>query len=921
MRRFIWIVPWFAIVLVLATGVNWLWGQATPNPVVQWQSVLSSINNIQAEIAALQAQVGAGGGGTGSGAAVLDSQAGNPYFQANPATSHTTYSLYSYNVPGGTLGTNKTIVLDAHLQYLNVASNDDPSFSVTYGSTTIAGGQLPTPIPASGSPSQIELQCSLGASGTATTENGLCTISVGGSVVAIDGNSTMTENSANALSLTVAYNNGTSSNSTIQLYSARVTSGTGVTTSASSSGANLSSYNGPLSVTATGGSGIQNAPLVAGSLTAINCHGTTAAASGLVRDANGCTTVAARNAANTGDLPEVGPDAQNNVVLGGAAANSIQFQNSATVNSGSFTSAAYMTMPATSQAFTGTTDTCTHSWSTYTLSANSTITLACPGTANIQVLNYQLAQPSTGSTYTYTFVPQSGATLLWIGGSAPTPCSTNGCIDRVEIVFTPAQKLYVGRLIGSTLGTPSASCPSGYTCYYFDSVSGNDSNTATQAQSSSTPWATITKAVAQQNLLGPGIAFLFKTGDTWTGQEFQQNQNIAGSSTKPAIIGSYGTGARPFWDENGANNYCYGDTGYTAQYLIVEGIECTHAVQAGIYFDQSASSTSSGGLQGLVITNNYVHNTGGTCYATTGSCLNGTESSLGYQNQINAEDGSGCTQPGSINAMCAGNGVQITNNIVRYVGGHDAIEDHNDYGAFLVSANVVGPGVCSHEIIDTKNSGNFSKGGLGLAKVTNNIVDNGVSLGDCTGSSSYYTENTWNPNSYIEYAGNLSYDSDLFLQVCSSTNSNCGSSACPSGNCNINVLVYNNTQYANYGSTGQYGIYGPYDDTSGSTGTATMDVRNNIFDGGGFAYTGSRGSAVLAGEDYNDCGGKQGTPTWFTSTCSGAHDLHNVDPLYISPGYGQIDGSSVPNFKPTSSQIVNGGQPGLVTGNNDIGAY
>jgi hypothetical protein len=56
--------------------------------------------------------------------------------------------------------------------------------------------------------------------------------------------------------------------------------------------------------------------------------------------------------------------------------------------------------------------------------------------------------------------------------------------------------------------------------YYFSSSTGNDTRTAIEAQNSSTPWKTLTKA--NETTFAPGDSILFKRGDF--GMQFRQLQ-------------------------------------------------------------------------------------------------------------------------------------------------------------------------------------------------------------------------------------------------------------------------------------------------------------------------------------------------------------------------------------------------------------
>lgn len=77
--------------------------------------------------------------------------------------------------------------------------------------------------------------------------------------------------------------------------------------------------------------------------------------------------------------------------------------------------------------------------------------------------------------------------------------------------------------------------------YYF-AANGDDSRTSTQAQSSSTPWQTISKLNSFFGSLQPGDQVLFRRGDVFSGEIIT---NKAGTASSVITIGAYGTGAAP----------------------------------------------------------------------------------------------------------------------------------------------------------------------------------------------------------------------------------------------------------------------------------------------------------------------------------------------------------------------------------------
>ncbi|WP_439489764.1 Ig-like domain-containing protein [Algoriphagus sp.] len=106
------------------------------------------------------------------------------------------------------------------------------------------------------------------------------------------------------------------------------------------------------------------------------------------------------------------------------------------------------------------------------------------------------------------------------------------------------------------------------TDYYFSSSAGNDNYSASQAQSSSTPWRSLEKLNSIANSLKAGDKILFKSGDVFFG-----NLNITrgGSAGSPITYTAYGSGAKPVissmeqvsqWRSVGSGIY---ESGFTLQ--------------------------------------------------------------------------------------------------------------------------------------------------------------------------------------------------------------------------------------------------------------------------------------------------------------------------------------------------------------------
>ena len=157
--------------------------------------------------------------------------------------------------------------------------------------------------------------------------------------------------------------------------------------------------------------------------------------------------------------------------------------------------------------------------------------------------------------------------------------------------------------------TGAASAQAAGTTYYVNNASGSgcsDSGPGTIT----TPWCTFTPANALT--FGPGDQLLLASGDTW---DQQLTLNGAGSATDPAVLSSYGTGARPK--------------------ILRDGLASEIAVDAEnpSYFDYSNLELGDAGIglrvylttlghAGLNFSNIYVHdNTGWAFSASNPQCL------------------------------------------------------------------------------------------------------------------------------------------------------------------------------------------------------------------------------------------------------------------------------------------------------------
>ena len=272
-----------------------------------------------------------------------------------------------------------------------------------------------------------------------------------------------------------------------------------------------------------------------------------------------------------------------------------------------------------------------------------------------------------------------------------------------------------------------------------------------------------------------------------------------------------------------------------------------------------------------------------------------------YLNQLGLED------DGSNNGHST-DAVKILNNIVKWAGGHNALQVHGDLGGGLIQGNTVGPG-CAHGCIDVKMVGNSpntfqilsNTGTCGYGSNLCGCQANGTCASNLT--PAFYTQNTVNGvTENVLYQLNVAYDSAIGFQADPNG----------SGTAYINYKHYNNTTYIpTSGNTFGIGI--------GLAGTPSagnsVDIRNDIFDGGAnhcVSITSGPGSMT---EDYNDIGGAQGCSAFLFngSSTQGSHDITS-NPSYVNAASG--------NFSlQAGSPCINKGLSGLTTGNNDIGAF
>lgn len=163
--------------------------------------------------------------------------------------------------------------------------------------------------------------------------------------------------------------------------------------------------------------------------------------------------------------------------------------------------------------------------------------------------------------------------------------------------------------------------PTGDVTYYVDAENGNDDNDGTTPD---TAWKTLAKASSIRQLKEGG-SILLKAGSVWNGEQLTV-KNAQGTKEKPVVIGSYGEGAKPVINGNGANwDYSTKEELaavhiYNSQNIVIENLEITNwDASAGEAYVQSSKLLSglvvenrdAGELSNVVIRNNKIHDVNG----------------------------------------------------------------------------------------------------------------------------------------------------------------------------------------------------------------------------------------------------------------------------------------------------------------------
>ena len=255
--------------------------------------------------------------------------------------------------------------------------------------------------------------------------------------------------------------------------------------------------------------------------------------------------------------------------------------------------------------------------------------------------------------------------------------------------------------------------PTGDVTYYVDAENGDDSNDGTSPE---TAWKTLAKASSIRQLKEGG-SILLKAGSVWNGEQLTV-RNAQGTEANPVVIGSYGDGAKPVINGNGAN--WDADTKeelaavhiYNSENIVIENLEITNwdSSVSGDYTQSSkllsglvVENKDAGALSNVVIRNNKIHD-------VNGRMAGGAEKAAG--GLIVVVTGGGSNHTGTVESWY--DGLTIDGNEVYNVC-HEAIYMES----VLASRTLVG-GTSS----DTgyQNAGNSSWVGSNDVTIENNYV-------------------------------------------------------------------------------------------------------------------------------------------------------------------------------------------------------
>ena len=296
--------------------------------------------------------------------------------------------------------------------------------------------------------------------------------------------------------------------------------------------------------------------------------------------------------------------------------------------------------------------------------------------------------------------------------------------------------------------------------YYVSKSVGSDSNTATQAQSKSTPWAHLpgmSSCASSCASYSPvaGDQFVLRGGDTWTNADLGVNWQWSGTSSSPIYIGvdkTWFVGAswvRPIFNcqNTSCGNTQYGNVIWIAgNYVIFDNIEMTGYQQSGSENMVGVYSNND------TVENFYIHGWSRTAGASgmNSFALTNNTSGGGGNNTLftgNVIDGSDSPNKDFMGGIL--HGVTVANNIIRYVyngmngGFHDVHGNLVEYNYISTSGDH-----CNMVFIQGPSQG-----------TTTYAYNNVVRHSGCAGGSTLWLLGNANCSSCVTYAyNNVIYD-------------------------------------------------------------------------------------------------------------------------------------------------------------------
>lgn len=519
-------------------------------------------------------------------------------------------------------------------------------------------------------------------------------------------------------------------------------------------------------------------------------------------------------------------------------------------------------------------------------------------------------------TVTMKLGPNVWWTWMYIDGK-PGPSGYNPLIWNSSGQSTGTHTLSVRafpknssqRLGTSTVSVTLNGSQGGPTTYYVDSRYGSDGNSGL---SSTSPWQTLKAANTALPNLHPGDSILFAQGSYFTASSATPMINLSypldGSSGSPITLGTYGSGPLPVFDGNHIATACIDACSVNGEgcaptsagvplwsYITINGFECKNTTAIGIGFKQDPGSLAPVPMPGIVIENNYVHDTG--AYPDDGS----------YNNQIEF-----------LEYTYMADGVQILNNTIEHPGGHNGLQVHGDSGNPLVKGNTcVGP--WGHNCIDLKET-------VG-AIVDSNISYEPASSGSVAGSAFNYMATQVSPSD-VTFTRNVSYGPMTGSALSCGGGQPFNGPTCTPGHCSVTCKIYNNTLNTTAGAAFSTDVAcaAPGENQN------TLDIENNVLDAVRAIWVGGAcGSNTSILWDYNDdCATQSGNgiscylwpnggsyltlQSLQSATGQGTHDLFFVNPEYVDLVAGNLSLLA-------TSPLIGIGLVNLVPGLTDIGAY